>query len=196
MPVGYSQRIQTAGFYQDTDTQSWQSPVSSSERHKWERLYTHLCWTPDSFLEAPRKNCTKKKKITSVKMRFTDCDKILSFSSLTCCMQVGHPCGGHSLGKLPGYWIQQAWYPIGRSGYHCRGSSFLLRTGCTPGQTSPGTPQLCMRMLGDTKKNWAISKSFLSPFHPQILFNSDTPRPTKADKQRCKSLLHNSDGGA
>lgn len=58
----YSQRTQMAGCCLDTDTRSWQSLVSSNERHRWGRPCTHPCWTPDSFPEAPRKNWKEKKK--------------------------------------------------------------------------------------------------------------------------------------
>lgn len=60
MNVWNSQRTQTAGFCLHTGTQSWQSPVSSDGRRRWATPCTHPCWTPDSFLEAPRKNCEEK----------------------------------------------------------------------------------------------------------------------------------------
>lgn len=93
--------------------------------------------------------------------------------SMTCCRLVCHPCSDHFPGMLPGYWIQLAWNPTGRSEYHSLGNSFLLHTECTVEPTSPGTPQLYTKRLetqwwgyrkidGWRKEHWM--SNFSQPF--------------------------------
>lgn len=60
MNTSNSQRTQTTGCCLDIGTQRWQSPVSSDGQHRWVRLCIRPCWTPGSFLEAPRMNCKEK----------------------------------------------------------------------------------------------------------------------------------------
>lgn len=162
MNVLNSQRTQTAGCCLDTGTQSWQSPASSGGQHRWGRPCIRPCWTPDSFLEAPRKNCKGKKDTT---LDFTLTIWLLSVFFLaacshTCCRWACHLRGDCSPGRLPGYWTQQAWNPIGRSGRRCRGSSFPPHTGYTPEPTSLGTPRRRMRRLEDKEREKNINKSF------------------------------------
>lgn len=92
-------------------------------------------------------NCRADKKKTV--LRFL---KNPSFhpSSQTCCSWARRLRGGHFPARLPGYWIQQAWNPIGQSGRHCQGSSSPPRTGYTAGPTSPGTPRPYRRTLEHT----------------------------------------------
>ncbi len=72
--------------------------------------------------------------------------------SHTCCRSACRLRGDCFPARMPGYWIQEAWNPIDRSGYRCPGSSFLPHTGCTPEPTSPGTPRPRMRRLEDTER--------------------------------------------
>lgn len=145
-----SQRTQTAGCCLDTGTQSWRSPVSSDGQRRWGTPCTHPGWTPGSFLEAARKNCTTKRvKVSHLLSR----SQMYSHSySQTCCRWACHRCAGCFPATLLGCWNRQAWNPTGRSGCRCRGSSFQLRTGYTPGPTSPGTPRPYMRKLGEHRE--------------------------------------------
>lgn len=72
--------------------------------------------------------------------------------TLTCCRWVCHLPADRCPGRLPSYWILQAWNPIGQSEYRCLESSFLLHTGCTPEPSAPGTPRPHRRTLGDRER--------------------------------------------
>lgn len=150
MRVCNSQRTQTAGCCQDTGTQSWRSPASSDGRRRWGTPCTHPGWTPGSFLEAPRKNCTTKRVKASHLLPGSQIH--LHSYSQTCCRWACHRRAGCFPATLLGCWNRQAWNTTGRSGCRCRGSSFRQRTGYTPGPTSPGTPRPYMRKLGEHRE--------------------------------------------
>lgn len=80
----------------------------------------------------------------------------------TCCSWARRLRGGRSPARLPRYWIQQAWNPIGQSGRRCRGSSSPPRTGCTAEPTSPGTPRPYRRTLEHTQTKTQRRRAFCS----------------------------------
>lgn len=117
------------------------------------------------------KNCKKKKKILNDEQWTITIQLLVSLASYshTCYRWACHPRGDWFPGRLPGYWIQEAWKPIGRSGCRCQENSFLLHTGYTPELTSPGTPQPCTRKLrGKAKGTRSNEKKTNITYHKHL----------------------------